>query len=349
MTRFDLGFWNWDLGFVCSSVALDPKSQFPNPKCFPCHCALGRRACILQPSAIREAVRQRASDRPQHTLPLDQITIIGVGLIGGSFGLAARRAGFRGRIIGCDREEVLARACERDAIDTGYDDPILAARGSDLVLLATPVGGIIDMIEHAPVFPPDALITDVGSTKSAIVERARAVLGDQMASRFLPGHPMAGKELGGIDQADAELFRNAVWLLTPLPGQDLRQGKFAEFVELLDSLGARVLTIELSRHDRLCAWISHLPQMMATALAATLEDEFGDDRELHAIGGRALREMTRIASSPYSMWRDIALTNTSNLQEALLRLEQRLAHLRENLRTRELELEFERAQKFRKV
>ncbi|MFB3815397.1 MAG: prephenate dehydrogenase [Terriglobales bacterium] len=277
-----------------------------------------------------------------------QITIIGVGLIGGSFGLAARKAGFTGRIIGCDREEVLERAKERDAIDTGYDDPISAARGSGLVLLATPVGGIIDLLESAPVFPHDALITDAGSTKSAIVERARAVLGDAVGERFLPGHPMAGKELGGIDQAEAGLFRNAVWLVTPLPGQELRGGRIGEFVELVESMGARVVPLELARHDRLCAWISHLPQMIATALAASLEDEFGDDRELYAIGGRALREMTRIAASPYSMWRDIALTNTANIQEALLRLEQRLAHLRENLRTRELEAEFERAHKFRR-
>ena len=121
-----------------------------------------------------------------------------------------------------------------------------------------------------------------------------------------------------------------------------------EYLSWIERLGARVVTMDAARHDRLCAWISHLPQMLSTALAATLEDEFGDDPDLHAIGGRTLREMTRLASSPYSMWRDIALTNTANLQEAILRLEQRLAHLRENLRTRGLEEEFSRAQKFKK-
>ncbi len=277
-----------------------------------------------------------------------QITIIGTGLIGGSFGLAVREAGFRGRIVGCDRQEVLDLALERDVIDAGYEEPIVAARGSDLILLATPVGAIIDLVEHAPVFPPHALITDVGSTKQAIADRARAVLGDGAATRFLPGHPMAGKELGGVEQADAGLFRNAVWLFTPLPQQDVGDGPCGEFVRLVESIGARAIIFDLQRHDRLCAWISHLPQMLATALASSLEDEFGDDLELHAIGGRALREMTRIAASPYSMWRDIALTNTGNIQEALQRLEQRLAHLRENLRTRELEAEFSRAAKFRK-
>jgi prephenate dehydrogenase len=120
-----------------------------------------------------------------------------------------------------------------------------------------------------------------------------------------------------------------------------------EFLELVRGIGARVVEFDLARHDRLCAWISHLPQMLATALAATVLDELGDDPELLAIGGRALREMTRIASSPYSMWRDIALTNSKNIEEALMRLEQRLAHIRENLRTPELKAEFERGNRFR--
>jgi prephenate dehydrogenase len=278
-----------------------------------------------------------------------QITIIGVGLIGGSFGLAVRKAGFSGRIVGCDRESVLSLARQRGVVDEGCPDPVQATRGSDLILLATPVGSIIDLLEQAPVFPRDALITDAGSTKDAIVERARAVLGEAAAQRFLAGHPMAGKELGGVEHADADLFRSAVWLITPLTHQDVRAGRCGEFLGLLQEIGARVLTMDLDRHDRLCAWISHLPQMLATALAACVETEFGDDPDLFAIGGRALREMTRIASSPYSMWRDIALTNTANIEEAMLALEQRLAHIRENLRTRELEAEFDCAHKFRKV
>jgi prephenate dehydrogenase len=276
-----------------------------------------------------------------------QITIVGVGLIGGSFGLAARQTGFQGEIVGCDRLDVLERARQSGVIDSGDPDLGAATQGSDLILLATPVGSIIDLLEQAPIFPPDALITDVGSTKQAIVERARAVLGAVAPQRFLPGHPMAGKELSGLEQADAGLFQNAVWLITPMAGQDVTAGPIAAFLALVESMGARVMPMNLARHDQLCAWISHLPQMIATALGATLEEEFGDDPELHAIGGRALHEMTRIASSPYSMWRDIALTNTANIHEAILRLEQRLAYIRENLRTRGLAEEFEQAQKFR--
>jgi prephenate dehydrogenase len=279
---------------------------------------------------------------------IQQITIVGTGLIGGSFGLALKKHGFAGRIVGCDREPVLARARAAGVIDEGIADPVLASRGSQIVLLATPVGGILDLIERiGPTLAEGTLLTDVGSTKGEIAARAQAVFGSKAATRFLPGHPMAGKERSGIEQADADLFENAVWLVTPLSGQSVEAGLSVEFLGLVRSIGARVVTLDLARHDRLCAWISHLPQMLATALAATVVDELGDDPELLAIGGRALREMTRIAASPYSMWRDIALTNTKNIEEALARLEQRLAHIRENLRTPELKAEFERGNQFR--
>jgi len=275
-----------------------------------------------------------------------QITIIGTGLIGGSFALAIRKTGFTGRVIGCDRDPVLAQARERGAIDAGVADPSEAARGSEVILLATPVGSIIDLIERVgPITPPESLLTDVGSTKTEVASRARAVFGQQAGQRFLPGHPMAGKEQGGIERADAALFQGAVWVTTPL-GEPSAIG--ADFLELVAATGARVLSMEPERHDRLCAWLSHLPQMMATALAAGLGEEFAADPQALQLAGPALREMTRTAASPYAMWRDIALTNRTNLQEALLHLEQRLAHLRENLSTRELAAEFDRANSFRK-
>src|SRR5947209_3793793 len=276
-----------------------------------------------------------------------QITIIGTGLIGGSLALALKAAGFSGRIIGCDRSAVLDRARAMRAIDSGSEDPIEAIAGSDLIVLATPVGGIIDLIERiGPIVPPETLITDVGSTKKEIIERARAVFGDRAPQRFLAGHPMAGKEHSGLEHAEAKLFLNAVWLLAPQPRQDFERGKIKDYCELLEGIGARVLKMDAERHDLLCAWVSHLPQMVATALAATLVEELGGNPDLHAIGGRALREMTRIASSPYSMWRDIAHTNTANIERALARLEQRLAHIRENLRTPALREEFDHANRF---
>ena len=275
-----------------------------------------------------------------------QITIVGTGLIGGSFALAARQAGFSGRVVGCDREPVLEQAGKRGAIDAGFSDPAEAARGADVILLAMPVGAIIDLIERiGPTAPPHSLLTDVGSTKAEIAARARAVFGQQAGQRFLPGHPMAGRQQGGIENADAGLFRGAVWATTPLAEISTLA---AEFLELVSSTGARVLSMEVERHDRLCAWLSHLPQMVATTLAAALAEEFGADPQALELAGPALREMTRTAASPYGMWRDIALTNRNNLQEALLQLEQRLAHLRENLSTRELAAEFDLANNFHK-
>ncbi|HMK30271.1 MAG TPA: prephenate dehydrogenase/arogenate dehydrogenase family protein [Terriglobales bacterium] len=282
-------------------------------------------------------------------MAIRQITIIGTGLIGGSLGLALKKYGFDGRVVGCDRDQVLEQARRRGVIDAGETNPEAAVRGSDVVVLATPVGSIIDLIEKlGPILPPPALLTDVGSTKAEISARARNVFGNDIKQRFLAGHPMAGKESSGVEFADADLFRGGVWLITPFEGQDFHTGVCGEYASLIESTGARLLAVDPARHDELCAWLSHLPQMVSTGLASTLLDVLGDYPEASAIGGRALREMTRIAHSPYSMWRDIALTNTEHIQQALLRLEQRLAHIRENLRTAELREEFERGNRFRR-
>ena len=282
-------------------------------------------------------------------MPIRQITIVGTGLIGGSLALALRQAGFSGNIVGCDKRAVLEIAQARGAIDRAEADLERAIVGSDVVVLATPVGRILSQLEAvAPLSSPHTLITDTGSTKEQFVESARMVLGDRAAERVLPGHPMAGKEFGGIEHADAELFRGAIWLITPIDPAQPYTARQQAYLDLLHSIGARVVAMDAQRHDRLCAWISHLPQMIATALASALREEFGDDEQIMQIGGRALREMTRIAHSPYSMWRDIALTNTQNIEDALLRFEQQLAHLRENLRGPGLREMFESANRFGK-
>jgi prephenate dehydrogenase len=283
-------------------------------------------------------------------MPIRQITIIGTGLIGGSFALALRKAKFAGRIVGCDRESALEKARMRGVIDSGFIEPADAVRGSQLVMLATPVLAIVDLIGRlGPSLPSTTLLTDVGSTKSAVAEQALKIFGKNANKRFLAGHPMAGKEHSGVDYADADLFHNAVWFLTPLPGQTLEAGLFAEFAGWIDQIGARIAMLPPEDHDRLCAWISHLPQMISTALAAALVEEFGEDAPLLPAGGRALREMTRISASPYSMWRDIAISNKKNLEDALFKVEQRLAHIRENLSTRQLAEEFEQAHGLKKT
>jgi prephenate dehydrogenase len=283
-------------------------------------------------------------------MPFKQVTIIGTGLIGGSLGLALKKRGLAGRIVGCDRAPALKRARDCGAIEAGSTNPADAAHGSDLVVLATPVIPILDLIGRlGPIIPARTLVTDVGSTKAQIVARAAKSFGRNAATRFLAGHPMAGKEHAGVEFADADLFEGAAWLFTPLPGQDIHAGLCGEFVHCAEKMGAKIAAVDPADHDRFCAWISHLPQMISTALAATLVDEFGLDAPVLDIGGRALREMTRISGSPYSMWRDIAITNKKNLSDALQKLEQRLAHIRENLDSRELAAEFERAHQLRKT
>jgi prephenate dehydrogenase len=278
-----------------------------------------------------------------------QVTIIGTGLIGGSLGLALKKRRLAGRIVGCDRAPVLERAEDCGAIDTGTTNPVDAVRGSDLVVLATPVLPILDLVGRlGPALPTKTLVTDVGSTKEEVVQRAAKSFGRSAGHRFLAGHPMAGKEHAGVEFADANLFEGAAWLFTPLRGQNVHAGQCGEFIHCAEKMGAKIAVVEASDHDRFCAWISHLPQMLSTALAATLVDEFGSDAPVLDIGGRALREMTRISGSPYSMWRDIAITNRKNLGDALQKLEQHLAHIRENLDSRELAAEFERAHQLRK-
>ena len=278
-------------------------------------------------------------------MTMQRITIIGTGLIGASTGLALRAANFPGQITGWDRNPGrLQVALDRHAVDMAAADPLEAAAASDLILLSGPVFAILDWLEKlAPLLRPHQLVTDVGSVKLAIAQQAQPLFGSPGQAGFLPGHPMAGKEVSGSEHADAQLFNRAVWLFTEFPDHPLA----AEWRTWVQRFGCHTMNIQARRHDEICAWVSHLPQFLATALSAMLEDRFGDAPDLRAIGGRALREMTRLGASPYSMWRDVAHTNQEAVADALLSMEQRLTHLRENLKTPELRDEFELANRFR--
>ena len=284
---------------------------------------------------------------------IERIAILGTGLLGTSVGLALRAAGYRGSIVGWNRgAEGAKTALAIGAIDSIAADPIEASKASQVVLLSVPIYATLDLMEQlSPVLGPDHLVTDVGSTKAQITEAAQRLFNTADRAAFLPGHPMAGKERGGAELGDANLFRGAVWLFTDDPGS-IRSTSGSALIDMwrvwIAAIGARVIDIEAGRHDVMVAWVSHLPQFTATALSALLEDEVGDAPELRDVGGRALREMTRLGASPYSMWRDIAHTNTAAVERALFALEQRLALIRENLRTPGLREEFERANEFRK-
>jgi prephenate dehydrogenase len=284
---------------------------------------------------------------------IDRIAILGTGLLGTSVGLALRAAGFTGSLVGWNRSPGQAEtALAMGAIDSIGVDAIQTAKASQVVILAVPIFATLDFMEQlASALGPDHLVTDVGSTKGQIAEAAGRLFNTTERAAFLPGHPMAGKERGGAELGDANLFRGAVWLFTDNP-QWQRSPESGAMVtwwrEWVVRMGARTIDLGPQRHDELVAWVSHLPQFTATALSALLEDEVGDAPELKDVGGRALREMTRLGASPFSMWRDIAHTNTEAIASALEALEQRLAHIRENLRTPELRDEFERANRFRR-
>ncbi|HEV2717392.1 MAG TPA: prephenate dehydrogenase, partial [Terriglobales bacterium] len=201
-------------------------------------------------------------------MSIRQITIIGTGLIGGSVGLALKQFGFTGRITGCDRAPVLEQAQKLGIIDAAQSDPIEAMHGSQIVLLATPVGAIIELIGRlGPLLSADALLTDIGGTKAEIMAQAARVFGSSASQRFLGGHPMAGKEYSNVGMADADLFQGAKWFVTPSPGQTFDQGLIGEFLDWIAKIGADIESIDAAQHDRLCGWISHLPQMISTGLA----------------------------------------------------------------------------------
>lgn len=284
---------------------------------------------------------------------ISRIAIFGTGLLGTSAGLALRAAGFAGEIVGWNRGiEGAQTALDLGAITSIAADPLQAARESQVVLLAVPIYATLDwMGQFSGILSPDQLVTDVGSTKAQITIAAGRLFNSADRAGFLPGHPMAGKERGGAALGDANLFRGAVWLFTDDPVWQRSSASAtlaSDWRSLVAAMGAKTIDIDAVRHDKLVGWVSHLPQFVATALSALLEEEVGEAPELKHVGGRALREMTRLGASPYSMWRDIALTNADAVQAALFALEQRLAYIRENLRTPELRDEFERANRFRR-
>jgi prephenate dehydrogenase len=283
---------------------------------------------------------------------LERILILGTGLLGTSVGLALKAAGFRGSITGWNRGAVGAHvALECGAIDAFAPDPLTGAQEADVTVIAVPIFATLDLMEQLSGLGPEHLLTDVGSTKAQIADAARRLYNTPERAAFLPGHPMAGKERGGAELADANLFRGAMWLFTDDPAAERSPQSAALVKQWRDwvvAIGSRTLDLDPVRHDELVAWVSHLPQFTATALSALLQEEVGGAPELKDVGGRALREMTRLGASPYSMWRDIAHTNTEAIEHALLAMEQRLAHLRENLRTHALRDEFDQANKFRR-
>jgi len=255
------------------------------------------------------------------------VAIIGVGLIGGSFALALRATGFAGRIIGVSSSGAIRVAIERGIIDEGLALAEAAAM-ADLIYLARPIEGILSVIDeldsHAK---PGTLITDAGSTKSAICTRAAEKI---RRGRFVGGHPMAGKESRGAGEAEASLFRGRPYILT---------SRCAELEQIIESIGARLVFMSSEEHDALVALTSHLPQLISTALAASI----GTEPEAARLAGPAAMDLTRLALSPYEIWRDIFATNAANIDAALGVFITKIEVLRAELHSSRIAKEFENA------
>ena len=268
---------------------------------------------------------------------IKSVAIVGTGLIGASFGLALRKAGYDGAMVGVSSTRAIADAVAAGAIDRGAALHEAVA-GADLIFLSQTIGRILDTIRRLDVLVrPGALITDSGSTKCEIVDLARQTF---TRCQFLGGHPIAGKERRGATEASADLFRGRTWVLTPDDPAELETEAAREFRCWLDRIGAQTVALDCDEHDRIVALTSHLPQLASTALAAILEERLGAGE--HTIAGSGLTDMTRLALSSYEIWRDILATNTEHIERALGVYIQKLEHVRENLRTRQLQEEFQR-------
>lgn len=267
---------------------------------------------------------------------IETVAIVGVGLIGGSFGLALKKAGFSGRILGVSSQATLREALDRGVVDEGLAFREAVSR-ADLIYLAQPIGEILDALHHIDeVARPEALITDAGSTKSAIVRQARRSV---HRCQFLGGHPLAGKEKRGVAEADADLFFGRTYVLTPADAAEVETPLARAFVGWLRAIGATPKLLDPEEHDRIVSYTSHLPQLTSTALGAVIAEHVLSADQLD-VAGPALIDATRLAMSPYDVWRDILATNTDVIYQALTAYISELEHLRENLRTREMEKEF---------
>jgi prephenate dehydrogenase len=312
---------------------------------------------------------------------IQRISILGTGLIGGSFALALRKYAADLQITGWDRPDVARTAQETKAFDetlTGDLPPAL--RDADLIYVALPIGATIDLLPDLARFAPrNALITDACSTKLRISQGAAELFAAAGGPLFLPGHPMAGREHAGIAHADADLFQNAPYaLIADLPGEGMnlplheskksaseieidlnaqpergdvlrKDARVDAFLKLLKKIGARPLWLGARQHDYAVGLASHLPQLVAVALASFLYDRLDENGLPITVAGPGLRDTLRLAGSPYSTWRDIVLTNREVLSASLDLLARRIDDLRERLATRELEADFDAANELYKL
>jgi len=273
---------------------------------------------------------------------MKSVAIVGVGLIGGSFALALRKAGYRGRIMGVSSPRTIEVALARNVIDEAL--PLAEAIPQvDLVYLAQPIERILETLRLLdPLLGRGSLVTDAGSTKVRIVETAKEAI---HRGQFLGGHPMAGKERRGVEEADPDLFTGRTWVLTPSDPAELETPQAAKFMDWVRRIGAVPVILPPSEHDRVVAFTSHLAQLASTALAATVANQVNTPAHMQ-VAGPGLADMTRLALSPFDIWQDILQTNTAEIDAALGAYIARLEELRHYLTTDRMRSEFSAAADF---
>ena len=283
---------------------------------------------------------------------IQRVTILGTGLIGGSFALALRKYTPDIHIAGWDRPEIISAAQSSGAFNESFFESLAPAlKNADLIYIALPISATIDLLpEIARSAPTHALVTDACSTKLRITHTAAEYFPhhDQSGPLFLAGHPMAGRELSGFAHADADLFKNSTYALIGEPAEP-RDARISAFVKIIEKLGARPLWLGAQQHDYAVGLSSHLPQLAAVALASFLFDRLDENGLPITLAGPGLRDSLRLAGSPYSTWRDIVLTNREVLSAALDLFARRLDDIRERLGSRELEADFDAANELYKL
>jgi len=237
-----------------------------------------------------------------------KITIIGVGLIGGSFALAIKKQGFSGTITGVGRsEDNLVKAKALGIIDDYSTDPSEGVKDADLIMLASPVGqfeSIINKIKNS--LTPGAIVTDVGSVKTDVINKIEPLMPENVS--FVAGHPIAGKECSGIEGAAADLFENAKFIYTPTPATD--SNALEKVIDLWNKIGAISVQMTPDEHDLIFAAVSHMPHVIAYSIVNSI---LKIDNKMLSYSGGGLKGMTRIALSPPELWRDICASNKDNI------------------------------------
>jgi prephenate dehydrogenase len=275
-----------------------------------------------------------------------RIAVLGTGLIGGSFALAIQRQFRDTSIIGFDRPDVLQHALSRRIINEAAGDLATALHGADLIYIALPIAAAIESLPAiAASAAPHALVTDSCSTKAVICRAAKDHFRE--GARFLGGHPIAGKEIPGIECADAELFRGSRYVLIAAEGDP--DPRVQHFASLLQCIGAVPDWCDADTHDWALGIVSHMPQLLSVALARVVQDETDETGLPLSLAGQGLQDMLRLAGSPFSIWRDICLTNTENIAHSLDRLSQAVDFLRTHLASKDLEPEFRAANELYKL